>query len=205
MKNRCITFCLALLALLAMGPAIHAYTFTNINEDLTVDALVFTSSTKALAYLRGVGWTNKIKVEVFDPLAPWVVSSMILAGPAALISGAYWAVLGGAQVTRAALKKKFVAIAHEKMPPTDSVSYPWQDLRKKFKGIEKIRLFIFDSATGTLLASGKFGIQADIFFYGIGNITALYIFKDKKGAEHIATETEGIENNWQLVKPWEKQ
>jgi hypothetical protein len=204
---------LALLVLtMTYSPALMAYTFTNNSEEHTVDILTFASNACALAYLRGVGWTNKVQIEVFNPSAQLgLISFVCLGGVAALFTLPSMLLitapiaLGSTPLTKKILTKILTTRVHEKITYDQTVSWEWRDIRKKHKGIENIRLLVFDTKTGILLASCKCGIQADIGFFGPGDMSIYYSFIDAQGKFHVAPEKEGVENHWKLIKPWEKQ
>lgn len=203
---------LALLALMATQGNIMAYTFTNNNEDLTVDVLTFTSSAKALVYLRAIGWTNKTQVEVVQPSAQLALISFVvlngvtglMALPATLLVTAPF-VFGGVPATKKILVTALTAKTHLKIPYEETVSWQWQDIRKKNKDLESVRLIVFDNKTGTLLGSCKCGLQADVGFFGPGDMAVYYGFTDAKGTVHVVPEKEGLANGWKLIKPWEKK
>lgn len=206
MKTRTIYAHIIFATVLGIYSPAHALTFANNNEGLNVDLLVFTKSSHAMAYLRALGWTNKVQGELMNPLLPVMLISAIGGGPAVLLlSLPTWALIGGGPTTRAVLKKTLATFIHEKIAYEESVTISWEDIRKKSQNIEQIRVLVFDNKTGAFLASGKCGIQADIGFYGIGNMVFYYIFKDDQGKQQLLSEKEGRAHNWKIVKPWEHE
>lgn len=182
----------------------HALTFTNNSTELAVDVLVFTKSSNALAYLRSLGWTNKVQGEILSPLGSYALVPYLLTGPVMALSPATWVLFGGGFATRAALKKVLPAYVKENIQYDQSFTIPWQELRKKYKDIEQVRIIVVDHrSTAQLLASGKCGIQANIEFYGIGDMIIYYLFKDNHGNKKLLPEKEGHAQNWGIFAPWE--